>query len=106
MVEDCKIDSFAAPSQSARSAIVGFARPGVPAGMVVGEDHPGAAEAKGIGHNLAHWDANGRQLARILLDMEATGCAVDMGDQQMFTGLILAIEASGEKAPRSLMTVE
>lgn len=106
MVEDCEIDRFAAPCQSARGAIVGFARTGVPAGMVVGEDHPGATEANGIGDNVAYGDINGSWLARILLDMEATGGAVDMGNQQMFPALVLAVEASGEEAPRSLMTVE
>ena len=84
MVEDSKIDRLSSPGQLARRAMVGGARTGVAAGVVVSQDDTGAAQPCGIDDNLTYRDSYGSKIAFIALDMEAACRLIDMGDPQPF----------------------
>ena len=106
MIEDGEVDRFARPGQFACGKIVSFARPGVAAGMVMGDGHPGAAKPESICDDVSHRQADRCRLAGILLDMEASGRAVDMGNQQVLAPSVHTIKTSGEEAAGSFMAVE
>jgi len=80
MIEYGEVYNVTGPSQSTRGAIIRVARSGIAAGVVMGDNYPGAAELQRVGDNLADRQSDLGWLAGILLDMEAMGGAVDMCD--------------------------
>ena len=106
MIEDGEVDRLGGPGQSARGAIVGLARPGIAARVVVGEDQAGAAEPERVGDDVAHRQPDRGRLALILLDMEAARWRCRHGPPQLLVRLDLRPEASGEEAARGFVAVE
>lgn len=83
MVKHGEVDCFAGPGQLAGCVAVGSAWPGISARMVMGNYHAGAAQPQRIGDDFTHGKADDRDVAHIMLDMDAARTSVNMCDQEL-----------------------
>lgn len=80
MVQHGQVDRLASLREDAGRAAVGFARPGVAAGVIMREDDTGATEASGIGNDCPDRQIDRSGLAIEAIEMNAAGACIDMSD--------------------------
>jgi len=106
MIEYGEVDRFAGQREAPRDLMVGGARSWVAAGMVVGQDHAGAAVPRRVGNDLADRQFRAAIVAIMARQMDATCLVVDMSDPQMFLGGVGLGKAVSEESPRRVEAIE
>ena len=106
MVEQRNIDRFTGERETARDLAVAGAGRGIAAGVVMGQDEPGAAVAGGVGDHLPHGQRCAAIVAVMARQMDAARLIVEVGDPQMFLGRITFGKAAGEEAAGRIKAVE
>ena len=85
MVEQCAVERLGSGRQAARRAAIRLAWPAIPAGMIVGQNDPGAAVLGGVGDDRPEREIGAGLVAVMAGQVEASRMVIDMRDPQALT---------------------
>ena len=106
VIDDGAVERLRGAGQAAGGSAVAVAGGRIAAGVIVGEDDPGAAVERGVGDDPAEREIGAALVAGMARDVEAVRGIIEMGDPQAFERRIGIGHAAGEEGPGGRKAVE